>query len=104
MADIRVYGEVSNSNGLPLAGMPAVGEARQVLSQEEDIMDDLAREQAQWRATILTFVVLVAVLGVEQVIPLSDALRTQIGVLTVLLTFGFWNLLCGMLRPRGHKG
>lgn len=66
-------------------------------------MDEHAYEQAQWRATILAFVILLAALGVEQVIQLSDALRSQIGVLTVLLMYGFWHLLCGMSRPGKKK-
>jgi hypothetical protein len=36
---------------------------------------------------------------VEQALPLSDALRSQIGVLTLLLMFGFWHLLSGLTQP-----
>ena len=104
MAEISVYGERANSERMALVDNLAAGEAGQGLTREIDITDDQAREQAQWRATILTFVILLAALGVEQMLPLSDALHTQIGVLTVLLTFGFWNLLCGMIRPRRDKG
>jgi hypothetical protein len=103
MAEISVYGENANSDRMTLVDNLAAGEVKQDLPQAVDISNDLAREQAQWRATILTAVILVAVLGVEQVVPLSDTLRSQIGVLTVLLGFGFWNLLCGMIRPSVKK-
>jgi hypothetical protein len=67
-------------------------------------MDDHAREQAQWRATIIALVVSVTALGIEQLAPFSDALRSQIGVLTVLLTFGIWQMLYGLLQPDDKKG
>jgi hypothetical protein len=69
-----------------------------------NIMEEHAYEQAQWRATILAFVISLAALGAEQLIPLSDAMRAQIGVLTVLLMYGFWHLLCAMIRPGEKKG
>ena len=101
MAEINVYS--ANSKSMAPVNKRTVGEAEQGLPQEVGLTDDLAREQAQWRATKLTFIIILLILGAEQVIPLSDALRSQIGVLTVLLAFGFWNLLCGMIRPSGNK-
>lgn len=103
MAEISLVGEGAGPSGMALTDTLAEGEISHEMAQKVDIADDLAREQAQWRATILTLVILLAMLGTEQVIPLSDTLRSQIGVLTVLLSFGTWNLLCGMIRPSGHK-
>lgn len=67
-------------------------------------MDDHEREKAQWEATIIAVVVLVTALGIEQLAPFSDALRSQMGVLTVLLTFGVWQMLYGLLQPDDRKG
>lgn len=103
MAEISLYDESINANNMALADRVAVDQAGQERSTSADIEDDLAREQAQWRATKLTLIIVLVILGIEQVIPLSDALRSQIGVLTVLLAFGFWNLLCGTVRPSGKK-
>lgn len=66
-------------------------------------MENQENEQLEWRASILTFVVLLAILGLEQFLPISDTLRSQIGVLTVLLMYGFWHLACGLLARLHRK-
>ncbi len=60
-------------------------------------MDSPVSDQSQWRGLLLALVVTGVVLGVEQVLPLSDSLRSQIGVLTVLLMSGLWHLVYGLL-------
>lgn len=66
-------------------------------------MDNHATGQSEWRATIIVLVATGIALGVEQTLPLSDALRSQIGVLTVLLMSGLWHLLFGLL-PGDKRG
>ncbi len=64
-------------------------------------MEDHSSDRAQWRATVIVLLVSGVVLGAEQILPMSDTFRSQIGVLTVLLTFGFWHMLVGAVGGRG---
>ena len=103
MAEISLYDGNVDVNKMAVADRVAVDRTGQELSKDADLADDLAREQAQWRATEVALVIVLVILGIEQIIPMSDALRTQIGVLTALLAFGLWNLLCGAIRPSGNQ-
>ncbi len=101
MAEVSLYNDKTGVHRTAPAGRLAADEAGQEFPKNVHSTDDLAYEQAQWHATKLIFIVMLAILGAEQIVPLSDALRSQIGVLTVLLTFGFWNLLCEAIHPGG---
>ncbi len=66
------------------------------------IMKDDSAEHAEWHAVIVTLIILGAMLGAEQVMPISDTLRSQIGVLTVMLGFGLWHVAIGIVKSRMH--
>ena len=60
-------------------------------------MENHSSEQAEWRAVIVSLIIVGLALGVEQVLPMSDGFRSQIGVLTVLLGFGCWHMIVGLV-------